>query len=232
MFCDYVKKAIEGANIDRFLENFQDPRYTNFNIGVYRTNETKKLFQSLKKHKVYFDFESINPATCVVEDTVPYSQIVTQVSIIKDQEDAINIVKDPQKMTVEDFKEIIDLIYNGHEYNYVVYNKTFECSRLNEMAGLINDVQYTKKVEIINQNIYDLCDFFNPKHSDGQLITIRELKGHYSIKNILPIVQREILEIFKQVGAVDYSSLEGIHHGGEALNQTSRRFFKIINDQQ
>jgi hypothetical protein len=211
----------------RFFENFINNLYSCFNIGVYRTNETKALFSLLKPNKIYFDFESINPAICVIDDTTPYTQIVTQVSIIKDQCNSINIVVDPQKINVSDFKNMIDQIYHGDNYSYVVYNKSFECNRLNEMAVLINDVAYYKKVETINRHIYDLCDFFIPSND---LITIRELGGYYSIKNILPIIKRENPELFKQAGAVDYHDLKTIQHGSDALNQTSRRFFGLVDE--
>jgi hypothetical protein len=213
----------------RYFKDFTNTLYTSFNIGVYRTRETKELFSLLKPKKVYFDFETINPATCVIDDTTPYTQIVTQVSIIKDNLPPINIVVDPQNINVNDLKNIIDQIYNGNDCSYIVYNKSFECNRLKEMAVLINDSLYTQKIQIINQQIYDLCIFFIPAKD---LITIRELAGFFSIKNILPIVQRETPEIFQGSGAIDYHALHAIHHGGEALNKTSRRFFGLINDQE
>jgi hypothetical protein len=213
----------------RFFKDFYNTLYTSFNIGVYKTKETKELLSKLKDDKVYFDFESINPATCVVDDTTPYTQIVTQVSVIKNNGNVNNIVIDPQTIKVNNFKNIIDAIYNGDNCSYIVYNKTFECGRLREMEALIHDADYTKKIEIINRNIYDLCDFFNP-HKD--LITIRELGGYFSIKNLLPIIEREAPDLLEQSGAKDYHTLSGIHHGGEALNQTSRRFFNQINDEE
>jgi hypothetical protein len=216
-------------NLDyaRFFNGFVNTLYTPFKSGVYRTKETKQQFSLLKPNKIYFDFESINPATCVIDDTTPYTQIVTQVSIIENNESAINIVIDPRSITIKDFKNLINQIYHGSNYSYVVYNKSFECSRLKEMAFLINDPEYTQKVETINANIYDLCDFFVPNKN---LITIRELGGYYSIKNILPIIQRDTPDIFQQSGAKNYHDLVGIHHGGEALNQTSRRFFGLLSD--
>jgi hypothetical protein len=189
------------------------------------------LFAQLKLNKVYFDFESINPATCVVDDTAPYTQVVTQVSIIKNNDNSINIVIDPQKITVDDFRKIIDLIFNGNDCSYVVYNKSFECTRLTEMAALINDETYTQKVTDIKNNIFDLADFFKPSRTND-LITIHELRGFYSIKNVLPIVQKYAPEICQKVGVKKYDELEGIHRGDEALNQTSRRFFNLLNDKE
>jgi hypothetical protein len=131
-------------------------------------------------------------------------------------------------ITVEDFKDIIDNIFNDSDNSYVVYNKSFECSRLNEMAVLINDPEYTKKIEIIINNIFDLCDFFNPYND---LITIQELKGYYSIKNILSVIQENANHIFGMVQALDYHTLD-IQNGSEAMNKTIRRFFGLINDDE
>jgi hypothetical protein len=217
----------------RFFEGFQNTLYKNFTQGLYRIEETKQYFNKLKSKKVYFDFESINPATRVVDDTTPYTQVVTQVSVIKDDcqgiGDSNNIVIDPQNINTNDFKKIIDAIYSGDQYSYIVYNKSFECTRLNEMAAYINENGYADKVKTINANIYDLADFFDSRKN---LVTIPELHGNYSIKVVLPIVEKYASDIFKSTGCKDYHSLESIQNGGEALNQTSRRFFNLINDEQ
>jgi hypothetical protein len=202
---------------------------------VYKINETKTHLSKLKSKKVYFDFESINPATRVIDDTTPYTQIVTQVSIIRDDGRGIkdaksnNIVIDPLTISKNDFKNIIDSIYAGIDYSYVVYNKSFECSRLNEMAAYLNDEHYFSKVKTINENIYDLAELFDPRKN---LITIVGLHGNYSIKNVLPIVEQYALDIFEQTGCKNYHSFELIQNGGQALNQTSRRFFNLVNDEQ
>jgi hypothetical protein len=227
MLCHYMVK--QNKDNIRYFADFYNTLYTPFQIGVYRTKETNDLFSQLKNQKVYFDFETINPAICVLDDTTPYTQVVTQVSIIENNGPAINLVIDPQTIRIDDLKKIIDQIYRGDNYSYVVYNKSFECNRLKEMAALISENEYTRKVETINKNIFDLADFFTPSKD---LITIRELGGFYSIKNVLPIIKREAPDVFHQSKAVDYHALKGIHHGGEALNQTSRRFFGLVDDKR
>jgi hypothetical protein len=234
--CDFFISQVndDHKTIDlRFFDGFQNTLYKNFSQGLYRNDETKQYFNKLKSKKVYFDFESINPATRVVDDTTPYTQVVTQVSVIKDDGQGIgdsnNIVLDPQSINTNDFKKIIDAIYSGDQYSYIVYNKSFECTRLNEMAAYINESSYADKVKTINTNIYDLADFFDPRKN---LITILELHGNYSIKVVLPIVEKYALDIFQTTGCKNYHSLESIQNGGEALNQTSRRFFNLISDEQ
>ncbi|GHU33976.1 hypothetical protein FACS1894166_10660 [Bacilli bacterium] len=134
---------------------------------------TKSEFHKLKRKRIYFDFESLNLATRVIDNTVPFIQTVNQVSVIVDHGDGNidnvnkqNIVIDPQDVTVESLEQIIDAIYpksDAKNYSYVVYNKSFEKSRLTEMAEIINSQEYYDKVKVINENIYDLADFFDPR---------------------------------------------------------------------
>jgi hypothetical protein len=87
------------------------PGRNEFELGSY-SKDTIKLFSEIKPKKVYFDFESINLASRVVDGTVPFMQICNQVSVIYDHgdgklvnQDSTNeigdhIVLDPQNTTV------------------------------------------------------------------------------------------------------------------------------------
>jgi hypothetical protein len=107
---------------------------------------TKSKFGFLRNKKVYFDFESLNLATRVVDNTLPFMQAVNQVSIIFDHGDGVtretpcnNILFDPIEMDKNKYKQIVDAILPDKDlsvcgqYSYVVYNKSFEKSRLEEM---------------------------------------------------------------------------------------------------
>jgi hypothetical protein len=81
------------------------------------TPNAKAAFSNFnqRKKKVYFDFESLNLATRVIDNTVPFMQTVNQVSVIFDHGDrklseSNNIVIDPLNMTLDSYKEIIDAI--------------------------------------------------------------------------------------------------------------------------
>ncbi|EDT87848.1 conserved hypothetical protein [Ureaplasma parvum serovar 14 str. ATCC 33697] len=54
------------------------------------------------------------------------------------------MIIDPLEINNEWFKAVIDKIHHGLEYSYIVYNKSFEASRLKEMAEFINLVNNIK----------------------------------------------------------------------------------------
>lgn len=224
--------------------------------GIYQNNQLLtynvcpdilKHFNLLKFKKVYFDFESLNIATRVVDNYPPFMQVVNQVSIIFDHGDKNlkvipYIVIDPiNGITKNDFKKIIDAILPNNkdldicnEYSYVVYNKSFECTRLKEMAKYINEDEYYQKVNVISNNIYDLADFFNldSKNNNFQVI-FKELKGFYSIKKVLPLVEKYDNNSFKIARCKNYKTeLTQITNGTEAQSASVKRFFGLLNDQE
>ncbi len=78
----------------------------------------------------------------ISDGTQPYSELTCN-----------NIVIDPLNITIDAFKNVVDSLYRGPDYSYVVYNKSFESSRLREMITYINEPEYTKKIECIINNI-------------------------------------------------------------------------------
>lgn len=219
-----------------------------YHSSIYNCSyeETSVLFfNKLKPKKVYFDFESLNIATRVVNNYPPFMQVVNQVSIIFDHGDknlklVPYIVVDPiNGISKNDFKMIIDSIMPDknlnkcREYSYVVYNKSFEQTRLKEMAQYINEPIYNQKVEIIISNIYDLADLFNIKSTENIAVIFKELKGFYSIKKILPLVEKYDLKSFKDTGCKNYKTeLEQITNGSEAQSASTKRFFGLLNDKE
>lgn len=195
----------------------------------------KDLLNNLKLKKVYFDFESINPGIRVIDNSLPFMQVVTQCSIIVSDDsnpnlNCKNLMCDPQNITINFFKEIIDNLYQGSEYSYVVYNKTFEENRLKEMQSLINDKEYTDKIKIIIKNIFDLANFFKVS-SNNQVVFVKELGGFYSIKKVLPLVDKYAKEIFKKTKCVDYHDLN-ISNGVECQNKSLLRFYNALDDKE
>ncbi|WP_052664057.1 DUF2779 domain-containing protein [Mycoplasmoides alvi] len=203
----------------------------NMNNIIYFT-DLNKDFEPLKKKKIYFDFETINPIIRAVDNSFPYAQIITQCSIIKDngkneELNCLNLIIDPKNITVDFFKKIIDSLYvnNANEYSFVVYNASFESSRLNELKEYIKDPIYDKKIDAINANLYDLAKWFNVNTKDWY-IWIKNLLGFYSIKNILTLLPQSFLDESK---TVSYKSLN-VQRGDKAQAITSLRFFNALND--
>ncbi len=190
------------------------------------------LLNSLKDKKVYFDFETINTAIRSFDNTPPFAQIITQCSIIKSSNKPItewkcdNLVCDPKNITVEFLKEMVDKLYEGSDASYIVYNKSFESSRLKECIRYINDERYTKKITIIRQNLYDLADFFDCRKD---YIVLPELYGWYSIKKVLALIEDVDKNIFNTCGCKDYKTLE-VKNGSICQTQTIKRFFDLLDD--
>lgn len=228
--------------------------YINYrNICYFNPFCVNELLQRLKSKKVYFDFESINLATRVVDNTPPFLQTVNQVSVVIDHGDGKLITKpflviDPlygsnrQKFGINDLKTIVDTILpfpndleQCKQYSYVVYNKSFEENRLKEMAYYINDPEYSRKIDVITNkdNLYDLADLFTIKSDSDQCFIFPELHGFYSIKKVLPLVQKYDIATFKATGCKNYKTeLELIHNGSEAQLYSSKRFFNLVSDEE
>lgn len=197
--------------------------------GIYCYEAAYDLFKKLKAKKVYFDFETISLAIRVIDHSLPFMQIVTQCSIIKDHgngfEKEENLIVDPINIKTTFFKKIVDHLYeaNADEYSYVVYNASFEKGRLLEMKAIINDDEYNHKIDKIVRNLYDLADFFN---LSKQNIVLKDLKGYYSIKAVLPLVPQKFLDVTK---TKSYRTLN-IRKGDQAQAHTSLRFFNKYDD--
>lgn len=141
-------------------------------------------------------------------------------------------------MTKDDFKYIIDAILPSkdlaecEQYHYIVFNKSFECTRLNEMADYINEPEYRQKVKIINSNIYDIAELFIISDKN-QAVIFKELKGYYSIKKVLPLVSKYEPDIFTQTKCKDYKKdLKEIHNGVDAQTASTKRFFNLLTDEE
>ncbi|WP_027122379.1 DUF2779 domain-containing protein [[Mycoplasma] imitans] len=215
-------------------------------IEHYVFNEAKTAFSKLKDKKVYFDFESICHLFAPMDDVLPNMQIVTQNSYIIDRNDGseshcFNDVIDPCKLDVNWFVKIINDLHQGVDYSYVVYNASFERSRLREMAYYIErykqyypnkfnnpqdlEIDYLQKVKEIEDNLFDLADFFN---LNKKLLVVKSLNGFYSIKKTLLLTSKEQREKAK---AVDYSTLN-VKRGDMAQNLTAKRFLGLLSDQE
>ena len=197
--------------------------------------ECKELLNKLKAKRVYFDFESINPGIRVINNSLPFMQVVTQCSVIVADDtnpdlNCDNLMCDPQNITSSFFKEIVDSLYRGADYSYIVYNKTFEENRLKEMDRFIGEEEYSLKINIINKNIFDLADFFKVS-AVKQVVFIKELGGFYSIKKVLPLVEKYAKEIFKETKCADYHDLD-ISNGVECQNKSLLRFYRALDDDE
>lgn len=225
-----TSKIKKEKNSELYLKVFNET--LNKKNKYWVSNEAIINFERLKSKKVYFDFETINQAIRVIDKSLPFMQIITQCSIIKNHGDGIedtclNLICDPKDINKDFFKKIVDSLYEekSYEYSYVVYNASFERNRLYELKAILDDELYSKKIDSIIANLYDLANFFSL--NKNQIVMV-DLKGFYSIKLVLNLIPKEILNKTK---TVDYRSLQ-IQKGDKAQSITSLRFFDKINDKK
>ena len=97
---------------------------------------------------------------------------------------------------------------------------------------MINQKEYYAKVDSIIKNIFDLADMFKVKSTDpNYLIFFKELGGFYSIKKVLPLIDKYNKDIYTKTKCLNYSDLE-ISNGQICQTETVKRFFKIIDDEK
>lgn len=137
----------------------------------------------------YFDFESIMPAVPEFDESRSYQQIPFQYSmhIQKKKNAELDHVyflgdgkNDPR---VDLIKQL--LIHVGPKGSIVTWNKTFEITRLKELAR--DFPKYQKEINSIIERVVDLMVPFRKK-----TINHPDFGGSYSIKKVLPVLVPEL----------------------------------------
>jgi hypothetical protein len=161
---------------------------------VHIHKESIKQFLSTLQYPLYYlDFETINPAIPMFDNSKPYQQIPFQFSLhvvskdgdVKHHEFLYSGTGDPRVDFSLELKKVI-----GDAGSVVVYSQSFEISRLKELVNF--DSTCKDWVENVLSRIVDLLvpfrnfSYYNPLQ-----------KGSASLKSVLPAL----------CGA-DYSSLE------------------------
>jgi hypothetical protein len=178
-------------------------------LDVYKSNKPVidkkaiKAFTSDLVYPLYFmDFETFQPAVPLFNNSKPYQQIPFQYAVFlkKDKKsEAGNFEflaeqgEDPRNKFIENLLKVTK--GNG---DVLVYNKTFEITRLNEIAR--DFPEHTDEIEKLVLRIKDLMVPFQKKYYYAP-----EMKGSYSIKVVLPALVPEL----------SYDELE-INEGGMA----------------
>lgn len=142
------------------------------------------------------------------DQSKPYQQIAFQYSLhwfdeedgeLKHTEYLGNSIDDPRRELAEKLCREIPA-----DACVTAYNKSFECSRINEMAEIYPDLR--DHLHAISSNIVDLIDPFR-----GKMVYLPAMNGSFSIKKVLPA-------LFPDSPELDYKNLSGsVHHGGEAM---------------
>ena len=207
-------------------------------IVIWDRFEATGMIWDLESKVVWYDFESMSLPFAPMDYLLPFGQLVTQVSIITTnnlkEEEVSNIVIDPKSIEPNDFIKIINKIYKKG-YKYVVYNKAYENTRLQEMIRILELTDHkeyyslSKKVAKIIDNTIDLADFFACSAKKMPLILIPFLKGKYSIKLIEKFISQSNLSLPYQIK--EYKNLE-VQNGLKAMEIANNRALGIIGDKQ
>ena len=193
---DFNKNAMEQIE---FELNDLKPKINKENI---------KSFLNTITYPIYFlDFESYQSVIPTIDGTNPYRQICFQYSLhyyLKENSD----IKHTEFLS-DDYegnpmyglcKKLCEDI--PKDSCVIVYNQSFEMSRLKEMAELFPE--FKDHLLNINDNIIDLFPVF--RNHDYY---VKEMEGSSSIKKVLPA-------LFPNDSNLDYHNLKQVHKGDEA----------------
>lgn len=169
----------------------------------------EKIIKGIKtiSYPIYhLDFESFPSPLPRFFGEVPYTQSVFQYSIHiekkrgdcdKDLDHHEYLAKDNDDHRLEMVEKMINDIDLSNGGTVLVYNKSFEETRIKELANIFP--QYKKQLENINRHMFDLMDIVSSRKSFYTDLGFSEeeagkinyydnkLRGSYSIKKVLPL---------------------------------------------
>ena len=180
------------------------------NDTVIINKEGIRKFLTKLSYPLYFlDFETEQPVLPKFQGTSPYQQIPFQYSLhwiehkggeLKHTEFLGNGVDDPRRALAEQLCKDIPM-----DVCTTAYNKSFECTRLKELAEAFPDL--AEHLLNIADHIVDLLDPFQ-----GGYYYAPAMDGSFSIKKVLPA-------LFPDDPTLDYHNLTGgVQNGGDAMN--------------
>lgn len=176
--------------------------------GTYIEKDNIRDFLSTLSYPLYFlDFETMQPVIPKYVGTKPYAQIPFQYSLhyieteggeLKHKEFLAESGTDPRRKLAEQLCADIPM-----NVCVTAYKKSFECTRLKELAEAFPDL--AEHLLNIQENIIDLLVPFQSGYYYN-----RAMGGSFSIKSVLPA-------IFPDDPELDYHNLDGVHNGSEAM---------------
>jgi len=186
VFCLYRGGKLSCELYDMGVEAISDiPEDIKLNVKqqIQRKNEVfvdkekiKEFLDSLKEPCYYLDFETFSNAIPMFDGLKCYSQVPFQYSLHVNGEHYEFLYdgnEDPRKEFLLSLKKVL-----GSEGSVVVYNQSFEISRLKELGEMFGEEEWVNSVIkrvvdllVVFRNFY----YYNPKQ-----------EGSASIKKVLP----------------------------------------------
>ena len=177
-------------NIEDIPDDYGLSSNQRIQVDVHKSNQTiidsdnLKEFMSMINYPLYFmDFETFMPAVPLYDNSRPYQQIPFQYALFykKDKNSEAQFYEflgNPSEDARISF--INSLLKNSKKKgDIIVYNKSFETTRLKEIAR--DFPEYADEIEDRILRIKDLMIPFQKKYYYKP-----EMKGSYSIKYVLP----------------------------------------------
>lgn len=204
-------------------------------------NKLQPYFDIKESSKVvWYDFEGFSLPFAPIDHVRPYNQVVFQVSTIVTENNVEtekeNLVIDPQVMSPDDFIKISRAIYREGAQKYVVYNKSYELTRLREMQNILaleshKDLEeFAMHNEAISANTVDLCDLFVISSANKlPAIMLYDQKARYSIKNVEKHITSNNIDLPRKI--TPYKELE-VPNGGAAMELAINRALNIIGEKE
>ena len=167
-------------------------------------NAIKEFVNSLWYPLYFLDFETFTQAIPPYGGIRPYQQIPFQYSLhyLEHKGDDLKHYEFLAMPHIDPRKELIEKLVKEIPDNacVLVYNKSFEIGRMQELAGSFPE--HAEKIEKIIQNIRDLMVLFR-----GYDIYYWQQGGSYSLKAVLPVMVPEF----------SYDQLD-VQNGGMAMD--------------
>uniref|UniRef100_A0A7V2ZHC8 DUF2779 domain-containing protein n=1 Tax=Ignavibacterium album TaxID=591197 RepID=A0A7V2ZHC8_9BACT len=191
---DMYRKGIVSLN--EVTDEIRLPRNAKIQIEVFKNGKNlidkeaiKEFLQGINYPLYFMDFETFQPAIPMFDNSRPYMQIPFQYSLhykenknspLQHYEFLAEAKGDPRIPFIE--KLLKD---SSHKGDILVYNKSFEITRLKEISEVFPE--YKLQIEKLIGRIKDLIVPFQKKY-----YYTNEMKGSYSIKYVLPALVPEL----------------------------------------
>ena len=182
----------------------------------------QKFLSNLSYPLYFLDFETMQPAVPFCIGTRPYAQIPFQYSLhfIESENGRLMHREFLAESGTDPRRAIAEALCRDIPENVCVtaYNKSFECTRLKELAQAFPDL--ADHLTNIADHIVDLLVPFQSGYYYN-----RAMGGSFSIKSVLPA-------LYPNNPTLDYHNLEGVHNGGEAMSIFPRIQFMQPDEQE
>ncbi|MDT8336807.1 MAG: DUF2779 domain-containing protein [Candidatus Izemoplasmatales bacterium] len=195
-------------------QNHLMQRYCVDNQTIYYHREKISKGLAVLKYPLYYlDFEALPTPIPKFKGESPYTQSVFQYSIhVEETENDLetinknhySFIANPNKDERENLLKNMIKILNKTDSSIIVYNKTFEKTRLEELKKIYP--AYKKALDRIINRLFDLLDVvkmnkafysdigFKSKDLDSYNLYHPDLGGSYSLKKVIKIFKEDAYE--------------------------------------